>query len=44
MAPPGSTFDRLFASGFGAVIKVAHASHIVKDKSYEQLASAAASP
>jgi NMT1-like family len=38
MAPPGSTFDRLFASGFGAVIKVAHASHIVKDKSYEQLA------
>ena len=38
MAPPGSTFDRLFAAGFGAVIKVAHASHIVKDKSYEQLA------
>ena len=38
MAPPGSTFDRLFASGFGAVIKVAHASHIVKDKNYEQLA------
>ncbi len=38
MAPPGSTFDKLFASGFGAVIKVAHASQIVKDKSYEQLA------
>src|SRR4029434_1391864 len=38
MAPPGSTFDKLFASGFGAVIKVAHASHIVKDKSYEQIA------
>jgi hypothetical protein len=38
MAPPGSTFDRLFAAGFGAVIKVAHASHIVKDKSYEPLA------
>jgi TRAP-type uncharacterized transport system substrate-binding protein len=38
MAPPGSTFDKLFASGFGAVIKVAHASHIVKDKSYEALA------
>ena len=38
MAPPGSTFDKLFASGFGAVIKVAHASHIVKDKSYEPLA------
>jgi len=38
MAPPGSTFDRLFAAGFGAVIKVAYASHIVKDKSYEPLA------
>jgi hypothetical protein len=38
MAPPGSTFDKLFASGFGAVIKVAHASQIVKDKSYEQIA------
>ena len=38
MAPPGSTFDKLFASGFGAVIKVAHASQIVKDKSYEPLA------
>ena len=35
MAPPGSTFDKLFASGFSAVIKVAHASQIVKDKSYE---------
>ena len=38
MAPPGSNFDKLFASGFGAVIKVAHASQIVKDKSYEQIA------
>ena len=38
MAPPASTFDKLFASGFGAVIKVAHASRIVKDKSYEQYA------
>ena len=38
MAPPGATFDKLFASGFGAVIKVAHASQIVKDKSYEQYA------
>jgi len=36
MAPPGATFDQLFASGFGAVIKIAHASQIVKDKSYEQ--------
>lgn len=38
IAPPGATFEKLFASGFGAVIKVAHASHIVKDKSYESLA------
>lgn len=38
MAPPVATFDKLFASGFGAVIKVAHASRIVKDKSYEQYA------
>ena len=38
MAPSGSTFDKLFASGFGAVIKVANASQIVKDKSYEQYA------
>jgi TRAP-type uncharacterized transport system substrate-binding protein len=38
MAPPGSTFEKLFAAGFGAVIKVAHASHIVKDKGYEPLA------
>jgi TRAP-type uncharacterized transport system substrate-binding protein len=38
MAPPGATFEKLFASGFGAVIKVAHASQIVKDKSYEPLA------
>jgi TRAP-type uncharacterized transport system substrate-binding protein len=38
MAPTGATFDKLFASGFGAVIKVGHASQIVKDKSYEQSA------
>ena len=36
MAPPGATFDQLFAAGFGAVVKIAHASQIVKDKSYEQ--------
>src|ERR1041384_1702654 len=36
MAPPAATFDQLFAAGFGAVIKIAHASQIVKDKSYEQ--------
>src|SRR5436190_7906906 len=38
MAPPGSTLDKLFASGFGAVVAVAHASRIMKDKSYEQYA------
>lgn len=38
MAPPGSTLDKLFASGFGAVVAIAHASRIMKDKSYEQYA------
>lgn len=39
MAPPNSTLDKLFgAGGYGAVIAVAHASKIVKDKSYEQYA------
>ena len=38
MAPPGSTPDKLFASGFGAVVAIAHASRIMKDKSYEQYA------
>jgi TRAP-type uncharacterized transport system substrate-binding protein len=39
MAPPNSTFDRLFASGgYGAAIAIAHASKIIKDKSYEQSA------
>ena len=38
MAPPGATLEKLFAAGFGAAVKVAHASHIVKDKSYEPLA------
>jgi TRAP-type uncharacterized transport system substrate-binding protein len=37
-APPGSTLDKLFASGFGAVIAVAHTSKVMRDKSYEQLA------
>ena len=37
MAPPNSTFDKLFApGGYGAVIAMAHASTIIKDKSYEQ--------
>src|ERR1700682_5157165 len=37
MAPPNSTFDRLFApGGYGAAIAIAHASRIIKDKGYEQ--------
>src|SRR3979490_1593766 len=36
-APPNSTFERLFGpGGYGAVIAIAHASKIIKDKSYEQ--------
>jgi hypothetical protein len=39
MAPPNSTLDRLFTSGgYGAVIAIAHASTIVKDKRFEQYA------
>jgi TRAP-type uncharacterized transport system substrate-binding protein len=39
MAPPNSTLDKLFGSGgYGAVIAMAHASTIVKDKRYEQFA------
>ena len=38
MAPPGMTLDKLFASGFGAVIAVVHASRTVKDKNFEQIA------
>jgi TRAP-type uncharacterized transport system substrate-binding protein len=38
-APPNSTLDRLFApGGYGAVVAIAHASTLVKDKRYEQLA------
>src|SRR6202171_3951258 len=37
MAPPNSTFDRLFApGGYGAAIAIAHTSRIIKDKGYEQ--------
>ncbi|MCW5704373.1 MAG: TAXI family TRAP transporter solute-binding subunit [Bradyrhizobium sp.] len=36
--PPGFPVDKLFASGFAAVIAFAPASKIVKDKSYEQAA------
>ena len=35
LAPPNATLDKLFASGFGAVIAIAHASTLVKDKRYE---------
>src|SRR3954447_448473 len=38
MAPPGSAPDKLFASGYGAVVAIAHASRFTKDKSYEQYA------
>src|ERR1700720_4332047 len=39
MAPPKSTLDKLFApGGYGAVIVIAHASTIVKDKRYEESA------
>jgi hypothetical protein len=39
MAPANSTLDKLFSSaGYGAVVAVAHASAIVKDKSFEQYA------
>ena len=38
IAPPGSTLDKLFAAGFGAVIAVPHTSKVMQDKSYEQLA------
>src|SRR6476661_1494368 len=39
-APPNSTLDKLLAPGgnYGAVIAIAHASTIVKDKRYEQYA------
>jgi TRAP-type uncharacterized transport system substrate-binding protein len=33
-----STLDKLFASGYGAVAVVAHASKMIKDKSYEKYA------
>src|ERR1700743_3393756 len=38
VAPPGSTLEKLFASGFGAVIAVAHTSKVMQDKSYDHLA------
>jgi TRAP-type uncharacterized transport system substrate-binding protein len=41
VAPPGATLDKLFSAGSGAVIVVAPASQILKDKSYEQYAKRA---
>src|ERR1700692_509243 len=39
MAPPNSTLDKLFSSGgYGGVVATAHASAIVKDKTFEQYA------
>src|SRR5229473_5852243 len=39
MAPPNSTFDKLFSSGgYGAAIAIAHTSKIIRDKSYAQSA------
>jgi TRAP-type uncharacterized transport system substrate-binding protein len=39
MAPPNATFDKLFApGGYGAVVAIAHASTIMKDKRYEKYA------
>jgi len=38
-APPNSTLDKLFSpGGYGAVVAIAHASTLVKDKRYEQYA------
>jgi TRAP-type uncharacterized transport system substrate-binding protein len=37
-APPDTAFDKLFASGFGAVVAIEHTSKIMKDKTYEQYA------
>ncbi len=38
-APPNATLDKLFAPGaYGAVIAIAHASTLVKDKRFEQYA------
>ena len=36
--PPDSTLDKLFTSGYGAVAVIAHASRMIKDKSYEKYA------
>jgi TRAP-type uncharacterized transport system substrate-binding protein len=38
MAPSGATLDKLFASGFGAVIVLSQASKVMKDKSFGESA------
>jgi len=37
-APPNTPFEKLFASGFAAVIAIEHTSKIMKDKTFEQYA------
>lgn len=37
-ASPNTPLDRLFASGFGVVVAIEHASKIIKDKTYEEYA------
>jgi TRAP-type uncharacterized transport system substrate-binding protein len=37
-APPNTTLEKMFASGFGAVVAIEHTSRIIKDKAYEQYA------
>ena len=39
VVPPASPIDKLFAAGYAAVITIAPASKIVKDKSYQQFAA-----
>jgi len=36
LAPPSSTLQKLFSSGFGAVVAIFHTSKAIKDKSYAQ--------
>ncbi len=36
LAPQGSTLQKLFASGYGAVIAIFHTSKVIKDKSFAQ--------
>ena len=38
MAPPGSTFEKLFASGSSAVVAIVRTSRLIKDPTYEQSA------